>query len=101
MKKYGNLEFGNPNILFWEGVIWEGEFRTSQKKAKMQLIVFLGSLFIFRKKHLEDLPGPFLALGRPQEDPRPERPPGGPTLRGPRRPHAAPGRPRGVTGGSL
>ena len=34
MKKYGNLEFGNPNILFWEGVIWEGEFRPSQKKSK-------------------------------------------------------------------
>ena len=31
IKKYGNLEFGNPNILFWEGVIWESEFRTSQK----------------------------------------------------------------------
>ena len=53
MKKYGNLEFGNPNILFWEGVIWESEFRTSQK-TKMQLIVlFLVPFSFLGKKHLE------------------------------------------------
>ena len=34
MKKYGNLEFGNPNILFWEGVIWEGEFSPVPEKNK-------------------------------------------------------------------
>ena len=54
MKKYGNLEFGNPNILFWEGVIWEGEFRPSQKKSKDAAHrFFFYPLFIFRKKHLE------------------------------------------------